>query len=86
MAPHILKNCYYQEETMTYQVAVGPLTFKQDLSNVTSMLADQEATYAVLKYCQEVPITIQRFAIRILQIHQRSIHYKKLLKFVLENV
>jgi hypothetical protein len=67
---------------MIYTVNLRQLSFKQNLSSLITLLNDQQATYAILRYAQEVPERIYNSAMIKLAQNIDQITYKKLLKLV----
>ena len=67
---------------MVYTLSVKYLSFKQDLSNIEAMLDDQVSTYAVLKYCDEIPDKVWRNAVLLLIDKYNKIKSKGLKAFL----
>ena len=67
---------------MPYMVSVKWLSFKQNISDIDDMLDDQAATYAVLKYCTEIPEIVYFGAMDELSANIASIVDKRLFKLV----
>lgn len=71
---------------MVYNVEVKWLSFRQDLSNKVRVLNDQQATYAVLKYAQDVPQDTQMACLEFLKKHTGQITDRKLRRLVEEYI
>jgi hypothetical protein len=67
---------------MVYTVSVKWLSFKQNISDIDDMLANQQATYAILKYCTEVPEMVYFGAMDELAANIASIVDKRLFSLV----
>jgi hypothetical protein len=67
---------------VVFTLSLKYLSFKQDLSNIESMLDDQEATYAILRYALDVPTDVYRDAMYMLEEEISSLRYHKLISLV----
>lgn len=67
---------------MVYTISLRNLSFKMNLSDMTTMLTNQEATYAILRYAKDIPDSVYSLAMQELILNFDEIHYPKLLKIV----
>ena len=69
---------------MVFTVSLKHLSFKQDVHNLDSMLSDQKATYAILRYAKDLPEYFYIEAMDDLCDNFLYIEYDKLKKFLIE--
>lgn len=67
---------------VVFTVAIKRLSFKQDISDINSMLSDQQSTYAILRYAFDIPTQDYSQTMDSLYEERGSIIYPKLLKLV----
>lgn len=64
---------------MVYAVTVrGKLSYKQDISSVDNLLQDQKSTYAIMRYCSEIPTSQYSRTMNLLSCEVDRIQYPKL--------
>lgn len=69
---------------MVYTLSLRHLSFKQNISDLDVMLEDQKSTYAILKYCKEVPELVYMGAMDELAANIYLISDKRLARLVSE--
>lgn len=67
---------------MVYTVNLKWAAFKQDISSLDKMIDNQIATYAILRYAQDIPDAIYKKAMNLLAASVDTIMYRKLAKLV----
>lgn len=67
---------------MVYTINLKWCSYKQDISSVDKMVSDQPATYAILRYAQDIPESIYRRAMNLLLACTDQITNKKLNKLL----
>lgn len=71
---------------MVFTLGIRNLSFKQDFSNIEEMLDDQQATYAILRYCAEMPKSVWFNSMDLLVSNYHLIKYRKLIIFINEYI
>ena len=71
---------------MVFTLGLRNLSFKQDLSNIEEMLDDQQATYAILRYCSEMPKSIWYNSMDQLVENYHLLKHHKLVIFINEYI
>lgn len=69
---------------MVYTVILKWLGFKQDLSNIATMMADEKATYAILRYATDIPQGVYAECMDQLIEVLDALEYRKLINLVKE--
>lgn len=67
---------------MVYSVILRSLSFKMDISITSQMLANQQATYAILRYAKDIPDKVYKQAMALLNDREGFVHYVKLRKLI----
>ena len=67
---------------MVFTASLRKFSAKQDLSSINCMLSDQQATYVILRYAQDVPDSVYNKAMFSLAENEESLFYRKLVKLV----
>lgn len=71
---------------MVYTTYFKKYFYKQDLSNLSKMIEDQESTFIILKYCDEVPSRIYRDTVTLLLDRYKEITFKPLKDLVCNTI
>lgn len=69
---------------MVYTVILKWLGFKQDLGNIATMMADEKATYAILRYATDIPQVVYAECMDQLIEVLDALEYRKLINLVKE--
>lgn len=69
---------------MVFTTSVKYLSYKQDLSDIDLMLNDQESTYSILKYAQDVPSDVYENAMFLLEERLIDVTYIKLIQLIID--
>lgn len=67
---------------MVYAVSLKWASYKQDILNVEQMLSNQCATYAILRYAQDIPESLYKRSMNLLLASIDRITNKKLSKLM----
>lgn len=69
---------------MTYTANIKWLSFKQNLSDLTSVSYDEKATYAIMKYAHDIPQSLYCSTMEYLISIKEALYYRKLINLVSE--
>jgi hypothetical protein len=67
---------------MVFTVSLKRLNYKMNITNISDMLADQESTYAILRYAYDIPSALYKDTMDSLIAEELCLQYPKLIKLV----